>query len=279
MADDTRVLMVAPQPFYETRGMPISVFLRCQAMARQGCTIDLVTYPMGESKVPYKTNLHRIPNLLFLDHVPAGPSIRKFILDLILFCYLFVFLWGTDEEYDCLQAHEEGALLCAPLARIFGLPLVYDHHSNLGEITRDSSYAPFARLMNGIENWGLALSDIVVCVIPALLESIQERVSHNEVYLIPDTAPEEIEDTSVDASLSSSVQNWLDEDKLTLVYTGSLAGYQTMDSFLKGLADCRNRESLQFLLVGGTEDELAELRPLLDDLELGETVKLTGRVP
>ncbi|MEJ2239041.1 MAG: hypothetical protein P8X82_12145, partial [Gemmatimonadales bacterium] len=43
------ILMVAPQPFFRPRGTPFSVLHRIRALSRLGHTVDLVTYPFGET--------------------------------------------------------------------------------------------------------------------------------------------------------------------------------------------------------------------------------------
>ena len=42
-----RILMIAPEPFFEPRGTPFSEYHRIRAMTSLGHEIDLVTYPFG----------------------------------------------------------------------------------------------------------------------------------------------------------------------------------------------------------------------------------------
>src|SRR5262245_12832040 len=44
-----RVLVVAPQPFYEDRGTPIAVRQVVEALSHLGRSIDVLTYPVGRS--------------------------------------------------------------------------------------------------------------------------------------------------------------------------------------------------------------------------------------
>ena len=41
-----RILMIAPQPFFEARGTPFSEYHRIRALADLGHSVDLVTYPV-----------------------------------------------------------------------------------------------------------------------------------------------------------------------------------------------------------------------------------------
>ena len=43
-----RILMIAPEPFFEPRGTPFSEFHRIRALTTLGHEVDLVTYPFGQ---------------------------------------------------------------------------------------------------------------------------------------------------------------------------------------------------------------------------------------
>ncbi len=56
-----RILMIAPQPFFQPRGTPFSEFYRARAMTELGHEVDMITYPIGEDvNMP---GLNIIPNL------------------------------------------------------------------------------------------------------------------------------------------------------------------------------------------------------------------------
>jgi hypothetical protein len=42
-----RILMLAPEPFFEPRGTPFSEYHRLKALSELGHSVDLVTYPFG----------------------------------------------------------------------------------------------------------------------------------------------------------------------------------------------------------------------------------------
>ena len=43
-----KILMIAPEPFFEPRGTPFSEYHRIRALLELGHTVDLVTYPFGK---------------------------------------------------------------------------------------------------------------------------------------------------------------------------------------------------------------------------------------
>ncbi len=76
------VLMLAPEPFFQPRGTPISVYFRLRALSDLGHKVDLITYPAGQGR-----GLSRVcasaarPNLLGLRNIKIGPSLAKLPLD------------------------------------------------------------------------------------------------------------------------------------------------------------------------------------------------------
>jgi len=46
-----KILMIAPQPFFEPRGTPFSVLGRLKAFSELGHEVDLVTYHVGQDVV------------------------------------------------------------------------------------------------------------------------------------------------------------------------------------------------------------------------------------
>ena len=80
-----RILMIAPEPFFEPRGTPFSEFHRIRALTELGHTVDLVTYPFGQdvSLDPgcASSAAARPP---FVRRVGIGPSLAKVPLDVLL---------------------------------------------------------------------------------------------------------------------------------------------------------------------------------------------------
>ncbi|MCH8283078.1 MAG: HAD-IC family P-type ATPase, partial [Chloroflexi bacterium] len=80
-----KILMLAPEPFFESRGTPISVLGRLRALSTLGHEVDLVTYHLGENvSIPGMT-IHRIPRVPLVRSIKVGPSFIKPFLDVLLF--------------------------------------------------------------------------------------------------------------------------------------------------------------------------------------------------
>jgi glycosyltransferase involved in cell wall biosynthesis len=282
MTDD-RILMVSPQPFFENRGVPISTYLRCEALNRLDVDVDMIAFPIGSDEKPSNVTLHRIPNPFGFTSVPAGPSLKKLVLDFVMFFYLFYFLIVSNEDYEILLAHEEGAFFTIPHAWVFGLTLGYEFHSNLSDVARDTSYGlkPFLWMLDRIENIALQSARVIISAVPAPVDELKGLVGHDRVFCVYDAAPEEVIHDSAavsDEEVLEDVDDWLRDDRIKIIYTGSFAGYQRMDQFIEGFGQVENRDQFQVLLVGGTDREVAAIREQIANLGLEDCTKLTGRV-
>src|SRR5262249_45208867 len=113
-----RILMIAPEPFLETRGTPFSVYNRIKALVVMGYEIDLVTYAMGNQVVLPGLRIYRAPALPFIHNVKIGLSLAKVPLDLLLFLTALVRM--CQYRYRYIHTHEEAGAMGTILSFIFG---------------------------------------------------------------------------------------------------------------------------------------------------------------
>src|SRR3954463_5515474 len=124
-----RILMIAPEPFFEPRGTPFSEYHRIRALLELGHTVDLITYPFGADVSLPGLRIFRCLRPPFIRHIGIGPSFSKVPLDLAL--TVTVLRRGLAERYDAVHSHEEGSLIGVLLAGLLGVPHLYDMHSSL----------------------------------------------------------------------------------------------------------------------------------------------------
>src|SRR5262250_2079348 len=79
-----RILMIAPEPFFEPRGTPFSELHRIRALAALGHQVDLATYPFGHDVTVPGLRVFRCPRPPLMRGVKIGPSFSKLILDACL---------------------------------------------------------------------------------------------------------------------------------------------------------------------------------------------------
>ena len=134
-----RILMIAPEPFFEPRGTPFSEYHRIRALLELGHTVDLVTYPFGQDVTMPGLRVFRCLRPPLVRHVKIGPSLAKVPLDLAA---------GAD----CAPARAGRPLRRDPLARggrgigivlagALGIPHVYDMHSSLPQQLSNFAYS------------------------------------------------------------------------------------------------------------------------------------------
>ena len=126
-----KILMLSPQPFFEPRGTPISVYQRLEALSILGHQIDLITYPVGKDVEFPNVRIHRVRKIKQIQHVRIGPSRAKILFDTLMFFKAVRMLMTT--RYDVIHSHEEGAFFGVILAKIFRTRHVYDMHSVLSK--------------------------------------------------------------------------------------------------------------------------------------------------
>jgi len=159
-----RILVVAPQPFYQDRGTPIALRNVLEAASQRGNEVDLVTFPVGEPIDLPGLRIFRAGAWLPIRNVPIGFSIRKVILD---FSLLPVFLKRIRrEKYEFIYALEEAAFLVLLLRRWHKLPVIYDMQSSLPEQLRGHpvfGWSGIQRMLNFFERWMVRKADRIVC--------------------------------------------------------------------------------------------------------------------
>src|SRR5262249_13811173 len=124
-----RILMIAPEPFFEPRGTPFSEYHRIRALTALGHEVDLVTYPFGQSVSMPGLRIFRCLRPPFVRGVKIGPSIAKIPLDAML--TLTAIRLAVTNRYDAIHSHEEGGAIGAALAGVLRVPHLYDMHSSL----------------------------------------------------------------------------------------------------------------------------------------------------
>lgn len=134
-----KVLVIAPQPFYQERGTPIAVRLAVESLSRQlpridGApgTIDLLVYNEGQDITIPGVNIIRGTIPRWLHGVRPGISCRKLLCDLFLFVQALLLLRGArKQQYDVIHAVEEAVFFAWFAKKLFDIPYVYDMDSSL----------------------------------------------------------------------------------------------------------------------------------------------------
>src|SRR3954471_4535960 len=101
-----RILMIAPEPFFEPRGTPFSEFHRIRALTTLGHEVDLVTYPFGQTVTMPGLRVFRALRPPFVRRVKIGPSLAKIPLDALL--ALSALRRAVSGGYDAIHSPDKG---------------------------------------------------------------------------------------------------------------------------------------------------------------------------
>lgn len=271
-----RILVVAPQPFYEDRGTPIAVRQVLQALGELGQAADLLTFPIGSDLDIPGLRIVRSGNPFGFRSVPIGFSCRKLILDLPLIASLQRLV--ASGRYWCIHAVEEAAFPAAVLARRHGIPLLYDMQSSLAEqLARIGPLGlPPARwVLDAMERWLLRRSSLVVTS-----AGLATRVAR----AVPEVPVREWHYPSAPADSSPvAVECLRDGLGITgsgpvVLYSGTFEAYQGLSELIAAIPAVRQRmPDVTFVFVGA--DRANGLVAQAERLIMSGALRIVDRQP
>jgi glycosyltransferase involved in cell wall biosynthesis len=274
-----KILMIAPQPFFEPRGTPISVYQRLQGLSILGYQVDLVTYPLGiDVNIP-NVKMYRSLRLPFIKNIKIGPSWTKLLLDVFLFFKAFYLL--LINRYDVIHTHEEAAFMALFLSKIFKTPHLYDMHSRLPKQLQQSQFGylrPVVKLFELLEYWVLKTSAVVLTIGTELDEYVNGRngcinyirVENRSIYGL--FSHENFQTAKFHERLGLN-------NKLPIVYTGSFERYQGLDLLLMSVRRVVNEyPEAVFILVGGDNGQVDHWKRAAQKFGVQDHCIFTGMV-
>lgn len=247
-----KILMIAPQPFFEPRGTPISVYQRLEALSALGHEIDLITYHVGKDVEFPNVKIHRVRGLKMIQHVRIGPSRAKIFLDVMIFFKAVRMLLA--KRYNVIHSHEEAAFFSMFLAWIFRMHHLYDMHSVLSKQLTNFSFGNkpiFIRTFETLERLVLKTCSAVITVGPDLEQYVKRTDEDVRVVMIENIALHAYQ-TPVQFEAVEELKKKLNlAGRLPVVYTGTFESYQGLDMALDCVYSVRNRyPNVIFIFVG-----------------------------
>ena len=270
------ILMIAPEPFFQPRGTPISVYFRTTALGELGHRTDLFTYPLGEDVAIKNLSVIRVPNILGLRRIKIGPSLAKIPLDALLFLRASFALFRR--RYDLVFTHEEAALIGLVLSKIWGLPHVYDMHSSLPQQLENFEFSRsplLRRLFVRMERLMLRTSHAVIVICQDLLDTVRREGFGDKAVLIENVLDFPAAEATSEEAAGIRRRVAPGGERIVL-YAGNFGPYQGIELLLEGFA--RVREKAVLLLVGGSGEDLEKMKAKAAGLGLGERVVFWERV-
>jgi glycosyltransferase involved in cell wall biosynthesis len=275
-----KILMLAPEPFFQPRGTPISVYFRIKALADLGHRTTLITYPLGEDVAFQGLTIRRVPNLLGTRKIKIGPSLVKIPLDLLLFVSAF---WELVKgRTDAIFSHEEAGWFGAFLGRIFGVPHIYDMHSSLPQQLEnfDFSKSPLLKtIFLGLERFVLRNSRAVIVICRDLMDYIQGKgFGGRAVFLENFIDFNDFEERTAAADEIAALRTKIaPRGEKIVLYAGNFEPYQGIPLLVEAFALLRAGAVL--LIVGGLKSEHDEKRSKAKSHGAADRIVFIEKVP
>jgi glycosyltransferase involved in cell wall biosynthesis len=273
-----KILMIAPEPFFEPRGTPFSEYHRIRALIELGHTVDLVTYPFGRDVSLPGLRVFRCLRPPFVTEIGIGPSWAKIPLDLsVAFTSL---RRALSSRYDVVHSHEEGSWFGVLIAGMLGVPHLYDMHSSLPQQLSNFSFSrsrALTRAFTWLERFVIRRSKVVVVICPHLAEVVRDIEPAVPTVLI-ENAP-----GSGDAPIAGSGDGVRQELGLSpqapiILYTGTFEAYQGLDLLFEAARTViGNRPDARFVLAGGRPDQIAAARAQAERMGIAGAVVFAGQ--
>jgi glycosyltransferase involved in cell wall biosynthesis len=275
----TRVLMIAPTPFFADRGCHVRILGEVRALESTGCRVTVCTYHHGRDVEGVRTV--RIPHLPGYRKLSAGPSNAKYIADPLLL--LRSLREAVRQRPDVIHGHlHEGALIGRFLRSATGAPLVFDYQGSLtdeleahGYLDRQSTRGKgFAKL----ERWIDAGADAIVASSSRASESLAARLGGERIRTVLDGVDtKEFRPLRAEERSAIRARYGVPDGAILALYVGVLADYQGIDLLLKHLGTTLARHPELQVMLAGYPDE--NYRRRVAALGLADRVRLPGRVP
>jgi len=275
-----RILMIAPEPFFEPRGTPFSEYHRIRALTGLGHTVDLVTYPFGRDMPMPGLRVFRCLRPPFIKGVRIGPSWAKVPLDLSV--ALTALRRALAGGYDAVHSHEEGAAIGLPLAWLLRRPHLYDMHSSLPQQLTNFSFSRsrvLRWLFERLERAVVRRSRVVIVICPNLADTVKDIDSSVEPVLI-ENAPGSGEAPVAGQGARIRSEFGLADGTPLVVYTGTFEAYQGLDLLFAAAARvAAKRPDVRFLLAGGRPEQVAQAKIAARDAGIGGVTLFAGERP
>jgi len=275
-----KVLMIAPQPFFQPRGTPISVLHRINTLSNLGHKIDLVTYHLGQT-IPFENvTYHRIPNVPFIKKIKVGPSKTKIIVDLfVIFKTLKLLL---KNKYDVVHSHEEAGFFGAWLASKFGIMHLYDMHSSLPQQLTNFKFTKLKFLINrfeALERRTIERSDALITICPELFNYVNQLYPDKKQALIENVADNSSVFNETKSEETDIREKYQLDSKTIILYAGTFEPYQGLDLLIESSkAVISKNKDVAFALVGGNPAQVEHYQQLVKKQNLSDYFVFAGQV-
>lgn len=271
-----KILFISPQPFFQWRGSPIRVNLNMLALTKLDYSVDLLTLPIGEDKTFENGRVIRVANPLNIEDVPIGPSLLKIFFDILILWKGFTLC--RKNKYDIIHGVEEAGMIAVVLSRLFKTRSIFEKHSDPFSYKKGFLKNCILSIYAFVERMTVKMVDAVICTGPGLVKQVEEMETGTKAFHIFDIPSSlvEAEPDKVD-SLKKELQH--DENEVLIAFVGSFASYQGVDLMFAAIPEVMKEETnARFVIIGGSDEEIAERKLILKKEGVEENVTFLGKI-
>lgn len=281
-----RVLMIAPTSFFSDYGGHIRILEEMKALGELGIKVAVVTYYMGKD-VP-GLDIRRTAPLPWRTNYEVGSSRHKLAFDVYL--AVKAIREGIKYRPDIIHGHmHEGALIGGVLARMLGVPLVFDYQGSLTAEMVDHHFLnpegmvyPLAYRVESIITRRLPQAILASSGQAAALLRDRFGVAEDRIYSLPDCAdalqfdPARFGFAAADSPLRSALG--IPRDVIVVGYLGLLTDYQGIPHLIEAAVFLRQAgEKVHFLVMG--YPNVDHYRAVARHRGVDDMMTFTGRIP
>jgi glycosyltransferase involved in cell wall biosynthesis len=271
--------MLAPHPFYQERGTPIAVDLLIRALTERGYQVDLLTFNEGKDVEYSGLTIYRVKPFPRIENVRPGFSIKKLLLDVLIFFKFVVFM--IRRRYDVVHAIEESAFMAFIICPLFRTPYIYDMDSSMVTqiLDKSSLLRPFERLLRWLESLPMRRANLVVPVCNALAEEVAKYRSSG-IHVLKDVS---LANTGHELQDQAPVLNIREAYSITgkiFMYIGNLESYQGVDLMLEAFSIYYPEHAdSRLIIIGGEHEHISSYQKKCQQLSIDRAVIFMGKQP
>ena len=268
-----RALFLASQPYFQWRGSPIRLGFDIRAIHENGYELDFLTLPIGEDRPVEGVRILRAPNLFRAKKISIGPSPLKLAFDAIMFFEALGMI--CRRHYDVVHGVEDCGLLAWILGRLARGKVVFEKHSDAGSYKKGL----IIRAYTAVERFVMRHADAVIGTGPGLVKQVEELHCGTPAFCISDI-PSSLVEPDPEGTAAARAEVAKAPDEILATYVGSFAVYQGIELLFHSMpAAVRACPRLRFVIIGGTDEEIAHWTAWLTEQGCADRVSFIGKRP
>lgn len=279
------ILMLAPTSFFADYGCHVRILEEALILRRLGHQVTIVTYHKGRPIADL--DIIRTSPLPWRADYEVGSSRHKIAYDIYL-AYTALRA-ALKSRPDVIHAHlHEGALIGAPIARLLGIPLIFDFQGSLtGEMLDHRFLDPDGPFFKPARKLERLINKLPVAILTSSLHAqrvLEEQfhVPSERIHPVPDCVNTETFRPAArgasEALTSLKLQLGIPAGRPVVIYLGLLATYQGTPCLVQSAAQLKAAGiDAHFLIMGypGHQDYVQ----MAHGLGVEDRVTLTGKIP